>query len=71
MRRRLDPAPAVAAPAAEAGSSAKTIIACRRFAPEDTVNGSGMESVSVGVGEGDIGGNAVNVKGDSGDMGNG
>jgi hypothetical protein len=46
-------------------------MACRRFAPEDTVNGSGMESVSDGAGDDGIGGNAVKVKGDSGDIGNG
>jgi hypothetical protein len=71
VRRRLEPAPAVAAPAAEVGSSASTIIACRRFAPADTVNGSGMASVSVGTGDDGIGGIAVNVNGDSGDIGNG
>jgi hypothetical protein len=71
VRRRLDPAPAVAAPAAAAGSSASTIMACRRFAPADTVRGSGMASVSVGPGDDGIGGNAVNVNGDSGDIGNG
>ncbi len=81
VRLRLDPAApplvaAVAAPtAAEAPSSASTIIACRRLAPADTVNGSGsgIASASVGAAEDGKGGNAVNVKGggDPGDVGNG
>lgn len=71
MRRRLDPAPALAAPPAEAVSSDSTIMACRRFAPADTASGSGIASASVGAGEDGRGGNAVNVNGDSGVIGNG
>ncbi len=81
MRLRLDPAAppfvaaAVAPTAAGALSSANTIIACRRLAPADTVNGSGsgIASASVGAAEDGKGGNAVNVKGggDPGDVGNG
>jgi hypothetical protein len=81
VRLRLDPAPpplvAVAAAPTVAGvlSSANTIIACRRLAPADTVNGSGsgIASVSVGAAEEGKVGKAVNVKdgGDPGDVGNG
>lgn len=81
MRRRLDdpaPAPALAATvapaaaAAEAVSSVSTIIACRRFAPADTASGSGIVSAaSAGAVEDGSGGNAVKVKGDSGDIGKG
>jgi hypothetical protein len=81
VRLRLDPAAppfvaaAVAPTAAGALSSANTIIACRRLAPADTVNGSGsgIASASVGATEDGKGGNAVNVKGggDPGDVGNG
>jgi hypothetical protein len=49
-----------------------TIIACRRFAPAATVSGSGIVSAaSVGTGEEGKDGNAVNVNGDSGEIGNG
>ena len=81
MRRRLDPAPGPtptpaptpAAPGgAEAGSSVRTIIACRRLAPADTVSGIGIARVvSVGAGEDGRGGKAVKVKGESGERGNG
>ena len=81
VRRRLDPAPGPtptpaptpAAPGgAEAGSSVSTIIACRRLAPADTLSGIGIERVvSIGPGEDGSGGNAVNVKGESGESGNG
>ena len=74
MRLRLDPgaAPVVPAAAAAAVSSASTIIACRRFAPAATVSGSGIASAgSDGAGEEGKDGNAVNVNGDSGDIGNG
>jgi hypothetical protein len=81
VRLRLDPAPpplvaaAVAPTAVGALSSASTIIACRRLAPADTVNGSGsgIASASVGVAREGKGGKAVNVKdgGDPGDVGNG
>lgn len=81
MRLRLDPAPppvvAVVAAPTVAGvlSSASTIMACRRLAPADTVNGSGsgIASASVGVADEGRGGKAVNVKdgGDPGDVGNG
>ena len=72
MRLRLDPAVAPAAPAAAAVSSASTIMACRRFAPAATVSGSGIVSAgSDGAGEEGKDGNAVNVNGDSGDIGNG
>lgn len=81
MRLRLDPAPpppvgAVAAvTVVGALSSESTIIACRRLAPADTVNGigSGIASASVGVAEEGKGGKAVNVKdgGDPGDVGKG
>ncbi len=47
-------------------------MACRRLAPADTVSGIGIERVvSVGAGEDGSGGNAVNVKGESGESGNG
>jgi hypothetical protein len=64
---------AAAPTAAGALSSASTIIACRRLAPADTVNGSGIASASVGATEEGKGGKAVNVKegGDPGDVGNG
>ena len=81
MRRRLDPAPGPtptpaptpAAPGgAEAGSSVRTIIACRRLAPADTVSGIGIARVvSVGAGEDGRGGKAVKVKGESGERGKG
>jgi len=44
-------------------------MACRRFAPADTVSGSGIASASVDAGEDGTGGNAVKVNGDSGDIG--
>jgi hypothetical protein len=47
-------------------------MACRRLAPADTVSGIGIERVvSVGAGDDGIGGNAVKVKGESGESGNG
>lgn len=61
-----------APPGTEAESSVSTIIACRRLAPADTVRGIGIERVvSEGAGEEGSGGNAVNVKGESGESGNG
>jgi len=74
VRLRLDPAaaPVVPAAAAAAVSSVSTIMACRRFAPAATVSGSGIVSAgSDGAGEEGKDGNAVNVNGDSGDIGNG
>jgi len=74
VRLRLDPAapPVDPAAAVAAVSSASTIIACRRFAPAATVSGSGIASAgSDGAGEEGKDGNAVNVNGDSGDIGNG
>lgn len=47
-------------------------MACRRFAPAATVSGSGIASAgSDGAGDEGKDGNAVNVNGDSGVIGNG